>query len=157
MPDATRGIYLGLTEPFRDQKREKPPVPYYRRGINRLLRVWDQHYPGLGAGFGLPLIYTPLTPVTSQWYHCQRDSKCADHEMDYYRCASQVGLRNVQTGRECLAEYEDFKECISGFKSMERRWEMDRERHRQGRAYIDPPPQFTCVRPFNRGQTMHLV
>ncbi|XP_052093104.1 uncharacterized protein LOC127729366 [Mytilus californianus] len=157
MPDVVREVYIGLTENLRDQKRDVPPVPSFRRGVNRFRKIWDHHYPGLGAGFGLPLFYSPLTPVTAQWYHNQRNEKCADIELDYFRCASRVGLRNVQTGKECLAEFEDFKECISGFKSEERRWEMDRERYKQARDRIEPPPQFTTVRPFNRGQTCHLV
>lgn len=43
---------------------------------------------------------------------------CNPLEMDYFRCASRVGLENVHRGNDCLKELEDMRECISNEKAV---------------------------------------
>lgn len=43
---------------------------------------------------------------------------CNPLEMDYFRCASRVGLENVHRGNDCLRELEDMRECISNAKAV---------------------------------------
>ena len=98
---------------------EAPGHWLFRRNMFRGTAVDpnEGEYPGLKAGFGLPVFYSPLTNRTDHWVSFQ-GSHCADQEMDYVRCASRVGLRNVQRGRECLMEFEDLQECFTNRKTV---------------------------------------
>ncbi|KAL5022032.1 hypothetical protein ScPMuIL_001187 [Solemya velum] len=85
----------------------------------------------------LPALYTPLTKTSLHWMTNQH-SRCADFEMDYYRCASRVGLSRA-IEKDCVKEYEDFLECGLERKQGIRYVAMQDQRKKSGRPPLAPP------------------
>ncbi|CAD5113358.1 unnamed protein product [Dimorphilus gyrociliatus] len=101
---------------------------------------------GLQAGDRGPFIYTPLTKIVEHWFTYQF-GPCADLELDYYRCASRVGEKQVDT--KCRKMFEDLRECVFRTKTIERYYAIQNERKKQGLKPMDPPPKDAVY--FNIG------
>ena len=63
----------------------------------------------------LPMFHTPFTRFMEDWFTFQK-GPCADHEIDYARCAGTVGM--IRAEKECSRYMDDFVECAWGVKSV---------------------------------------
>ena len=63
----------------------------------------------------LPMFHSPFTRFMEDWFTFQK-GPCADHEIDYARCAGSVGM--IRAEKECTHYMDDFIECAWGVKSV---------------------------------------
>ncbi|XP_076462366.1 NADH dehydrogenase [ubiquinone] iron-sulfur protein 5-like [Babylonia areolata] len=85
---------------------------------------------------GTPAMYTPFTKAQASWFSNQ-GKRCGDLEMDYYRCASRVGLNRSHF--DCYKEYNDYLECMFRTKQFARYCAMQDERKKQNRPFPPTP------------------
>ncbi|XP_064606627.1 NADH dehydrogenase [ubiquinone] iron-sulfur protein 5-like [Liolophura sinensis] len=83
-----------------------------------------------------PVIHSPLTKVTDHWITHQWTA-CGEMEMDYYRCASRVGAARAVV--DCKLEKEDYKECVTKKKQIQRYVLLQAERRKQKKPFLEPP------------------
>ncbi|XP_071483758.1 NADH dehydrogenase [ubiquinone] iron-sulfur protein 5-like [Diadema setosum] len=68
------------------------------------------------------------------------DPKCKNYEADFLRCAAKIGALRAE--KECSIEIEDFRECVTGSKRLDRiRTIMKRRDQLVKEGKYTPPPK----------------
>ncbi|XP_060570500.1 NADH dehydrogenase [ubiquinone] iron-sulfur protein 5-like [Ruditapes philippinarum] len=81
--------------------------------------------------------YTFVSPTRLSFidFYTLGNSRCADMEIEWLKCADRVGLANSK--ELCPKSFDDYKECISRLKSENRFQAIREELVRQKRKPID--------------------
>ncbi|XP_037529768.1 uncharacterized protein LOC119407018 [Rhipicephalus sanguineus] len=89
------------------------------------------------------LIRTPFTDLVSAVTEAESNRNCQKLSMQLALCREAYGMHRPE---KCQDEYEDFKECIFGFKQRARVVIMQQEREKQFKNgqrkqhYAEMPP-----------------
>ncbi|EEC17191.1 conserved hypothetical protein [Ixodes scapularis] len=62
----------------------------------------------------MALLRSPFTDLTSSFENYEAVKRCRDFNMQLSLCKEAYGLH--RSDKMCRDEYEDFRECIFGFK-----------------------------------------
>lgn len=92
----------------------------------------------------MALIRSPFTDLVSSFENYEAVKRCRDFNMQLSLCKEAYGLHRSE--KLCRDEYEDFRECIFGFKQMRRAQLIQEERKKLYKSgelkdqYAEAPP-----------------
>ncbi|CAN7937887.1 unnamed protein product [Ixodes hexagonus] len=90
----------------------------------------------------MSFIRTPFTDAFSSFENFEAVKRCREFNMQLALCKEAYGLHRAE--KLCKDEYDDFKECVYGFKQARQLIQEERKKlYKKGELkeqYAEPPP-----------------